>query len=147
MSRLRWATVELDAPADLAWSTLVDTRRWPEWGPSVARVELDPDTVADPAQPHRIGAGTVGHVRTAVGVRLAFRVTRFTAGRDWRWSVAGIPATDHRVEPLDEQRCRVGIGVPVAASPYLVVCRVALGRIRSLAEAGTGPGDPPVSSW
>lgn len=68
-------------------------------------------------------------MQTAVGVWVPFEITEFDEGRSWSWEVYGVPATDHRVEPIDEQRCRVGFGAPGVASPYLAVCAVALGRI------------------
>jgi hypothetical protein len=64
---------------------------------------------------------------------LPFTVTAVVDGRRWCWNVAGVPATDHTVTPLDDGRCRVGFGVPVVAAAYLAVCRVALRRIATLA--------------
>ncbi len=127
-------TAELAVPAEDAWSLLVDTRRWPDWGPSVASVELDPAPGVDPATSQLIQAGSTGSVLTAVRLRLPFRVTAFTPGRSWSWQVAGVAATDHRVEPLGPERCRVGFGVPVAAVAYLGVCRVALQRIGAILD-------------
>lgn len=122
-----WASREVDAPAEVLWDLLTDPARWPEWGPSVAAAELDGD---------RLRAGALGRVRTAVGVTVPVEVTAVEPGRRWAWRVAGIPATDHRVDPLGPGRCRVGIGVPAPAAPYLAVCHVALGRLERIATAG-----------
>jgi len=118
-------SVEILAPASAAWELLIDTSRWPEWGPSVSRVE---------SAEQYIGPGSSGRVQTVVGVWLPFRITEFAAGQHWGWEVAGIPATGHRVEPLGPDRCRVVFEVPLLATPYLAVCRLAVGRIRTILE-------------
>lgn len=118
-------TRQIAAPASTVWELLVDVERWPEWGPSVRSASVDG------GGPLRIGAR--GTVTTAVSVRLPFVITEFEHGRRWAWNVAGIPATDHGVEPADEARCCVRIGVPALALPYLAICRLALGRIDRLA--------------
>jgi len=117
--------VEIRAPASAAWELLTDTSRWPQWGPSVSRVE---------SAEQRIGPGSTGRIQTIIGVWLPFRVTEFVAGQRWNWEVAGIPATGHRVEPLGPDRCRVVFEVPLLAAPYLAVCRLALQRIRNILE-------------
>lgn len=105
------------------WGLLVDLDAWPRWGPSVAGASLDGD---------RLQLGSRGTVRTAVGVSLPFEVTRFEEGRRWAWSVAGVPATDHRVRPT-AHGCEVTFGVPWWAPGYLAVCALALRRIERLA--------------
>lgn len=127
---MRWATREIAAPAAAVWQELVDVERWPEWGPSVVAVE---------ASPLPLCAATSGRVRTLAGVWVPFRVTDFAAGSMWAWTVAGVPATAHRVEPLGEGRCRLGFGTPGWAVPYLAVCRVAMARIE---RAVMPPAEP-----
>ena len=121
--------VAVRAPGAAAWELLTDTRRWTEWGPSISGVECTE---------RFIGPGTIGWVRTVIGLRLPFRITEFEPGRRWCWAVAGIPATGHRVEPLAPDRCRVVFEVPLPAAPYLAVCRLAALRIRSILEGGRG---------
>ena len=118
-------SLEILAPASAAWKLLTDTSRWPEWGPSVSRVES-----AD----QYIGPGSTGRVQTIIGVWLPFRVTEFVAGQRWDWEVAGIPATVHRVESLGPDRCGVSFELPLLATPYLAVCRMAVQRISSILE-------------
>ncbi len=125
--KLLWVTAEIDATAADAWAVLVDPEAWPAWGPSVAGASIDAE---------QIGLGTRGTVTTVLGVKLPFEVTEFEAGHRWAWKVAGIGATSHTVDPLGPHRCRVGFGVPLAAAPYLAVCRVALGRIERLVSSG-----------
>ncbi len=118
-------SVEIPVPAAAAWKLLTDTSRWPEWGPSVSRVE---------SAERYIGPGSTGRVRTVIGVWLPFRITEFVAGECWEWEVAGIQATGHRVVPLGPHRCRVVFEVPLLATPYLAVCRLAAQRMRSILE-------------
>ena len=118
-------SVEIRAPASAAWKLLTDMSRWPEWGPSVSRVE---------SAEQYIGPGSTGRVQTIIGVWLPFRVTEFVAGQRWDWEVAGIPATGHRVESLGPDCCRVVFEVPLQAAPYLAVCKLAAERIRNILE-------------
>ena len=122
-----WITRELSVPAAEAWAVLVNVGTWPQWGPTVAAVRLDP-----PGPVGRIGAGRTGHVRAVVGPWVPFAITDFADGQHWSWRVAGIPATSHRVEVLGPRRCRVGFRVPLVAAPYALVCAVALRRIAGL---------------
>lgn len=108
----------------VAWDLLVDTSRWAEWGPSI--------TAVDPPD-ERLRARSTGRVRTAFGVWVPFTVTDFDEGRRWAWTVAGVPATTHTVEPAPGG-CTVSFGVPTLAAPYVLVCRAALRRIERLAQ-------------
>jgi hypothetical protein len=112
----------IEAPPERVWDLLVDTRRWPEWGPSVLDVE---------AHPPRIEEGSNGRVRTYFGRWLPFTVTR-ASDWSWAWRIGPIQATGHRVIPA-ETSCRVGFEVPLYAFPYLLVCWWALWRIETLA--------------
>ena len=118
-------SVVIQAPAAAAWNLLTDTSTWPQWGPSVSRVQ---------SAERYLGPGSTGRVRAVIGLWLPFRVTKFVAGERWDWEVAGIPATGHVVESLGPRRCRVVFEVPTLAAPYLAVCRLAARRIRSMLE-------------
>lgn len=111
----------------VAWDLLVDTSRWVEWGPSVTKVDVPGG---------RLRAHSTGRVRSPLGLWVPFAVSEFDDGRYWAWTVAGVPATTHTVEPAPGG-CRVTFGVPAPAAPYLVVCRAALRRIERLARAAT----------
>ena len=113
------------APPDVAWRLLTDLEAWSAWGPSVAGASIDTD---------ELRLGTRGMVRTAVGASLPFEVIVFEDGRRWAWTVAGVPATDHRVDATPHG-CRVTFGVPWWAPGYLAVCAIALRRIERLALA------------
>lgn len=112
------------APTEDIWALLTDTGKWPEWGPSI--------TCAGPATAGGLALGSRGKVRTVVGAALPYTVTAFEPGRYWAWSVAGIPATGHRVIPQDGG-CLVTFTVPWWAPAYLPVCALALRRIERLA--------------
>ncbi|MFC6722211.1 SRPBCC family protein [Halobacteriaceae archaeon SHR40] len=118
---------DIDAEPIAAWELLVEPRRWPEWGPSVRAVDCDDD---------RIQAGSTGRVRLPGGLWLPFEIEAYTelAGEQpghWRWRVAKIPATGHRVESSGV-KTRVVFEIPLAAAGYAPVCHRALDRIESI---------------
>ena len=110
----------IDAPSEAVWNTLTSLPDWPRWGLTVSRGEVDGDG------PLRLGAR--GRVWTPIGVPLPFVITEFVPGRKWSWQVAGIPATEHGVDP-DGTGCRVWMSAPMWAPAYLPVLEVALRRI------------------
>ena len=130
------------ASAEDVWALLTDTGTWPAWGPSVTGVEPAGNPAGPPAGPASgpiaetaaggLVPGSHGRVRTVLGPALPFTVTAYEPGRYWSWSVAGIPATGHRVVPQDGG-CLVTFTVPWWAPAYLPVCAVALRRIERLA--------------
>lgn len=123
MKRLTvWRSV--GTPSPVVWGLLTNPDRWPEWGPTVRSAELDG---------RRLQEGARGTVTTAGGVKLPFEVTEYSEGAFWAWNVAGLPATDHRVQEDGADRCRVGFGVPWPAAAYLTVCQVALRRLEAMA--------------
>jgi hypothetical protein len=128
-------TRRVAAPADVVWGLLTDTAQWPAWGPSISGVEPEP-TGDVPAE---LAPGSRGTVRTVLGPSLPYAVTAFEAGRYWSWSVAGIPATGHRVVPAPGG-CLVTFTVPWWAPAYLPVCALALRRIEQLATGPRAPG-------
>jgi len=113
---------EIHASPARVWELLVDTERWPEWGPSVRDVD---------APTRYITRGTTGHVRLPGGFRVPFEVTA-CEDRTWRWRVARIPATGHRVRERGEG-CVAAFEVPLYAAGYVPVCRRALSRLGEIA--------------
>lgn len=109
------------------WSVLVDLEAWPRWGPTVARAELLDGT--------ELGLGERGKVYTPVGMPLPFTITKFEPRRCWAWQVAGVPATAHGVEPVDEGT-RVWMSAPVLAAAYVPVLAIALQRIDRMTSTG-----------
>lgn len=121
--RQLWTSREIGAPAEALWALVADPSIWPEWGPSVRAVTLND---------REIRLGATGTVRTVVGLELPFEITVFEPGARWAWNVAGLPATEHIVELIEPNRCRVGFGVPWPVAPYVVICRQALSRLDAL---------------
>ena len=115
------------AEADAVWDILTDTEQWPQWGPSVSDVRADSRYVSE---------GATGEVRVLGGPWVPYEVDS-CRDRRWTWRVARIPATGHRVEPVSGGS-RASFEIPLAASGYAPVCRVALGRIERLATGGSG---------
>jgi hypothetical protein len=113
----------IQAPAERVWDCLVDTTRWPDWGPSVSAVDCSD---------RHVKAGSTGRVRTLVGLWLPFAITQFEESRFWSWRIAGIPATGHRVTPIDVDSCQLSFEVPRLAAPYARVCAIALRRIERI---------------
>jgi polyketide cyclase/dehydrase/lipid transport protein len=118
---------QIDASADAVWHILIDLDAWPRWGPTVASAELD-------------GAGfeqgATGRVWTPVGVPLPFVISELDPGRSWGWHVAGVPATQHGVEPAGAG-CRAWMSAPLWAPAYLPVLAIALRRIERMAVNAT----------
>lgn len=114
---------QLDAPADTVWQILTDLDAWPRWGLSVSRAQLNGAAFE---------LGATGTVWTPIGVPLPFVISELDQGRTWGWTVAGVPATRHGVEPLDDGS-RIWMSAPVWAPAYLPVLALALRRIDEMA--------------
>jgi uncharacterized protein YndB with AHSA1/START domain len=121
------ASVEIDAPADKVWQLLTEFRFWPQWGPTVRRVETKSAEVAP---------GVTGRVQTVVGIWLPFEITDVEPMRSWDWRVAGIKATGHEVSPISPERTWVQFTVSAYVGPYVAVLRRGLRRLKALAETG-----------
>ena len=114
----------IDSSVEHAWRILIDTRCWPEWGPSVKAVDC---------AERYIRKGSTGRVLTALGFWANFEITDFEEGSYWAWRAYGIAATGHRVQPLGSHRYRVSFEVPLFAAPYALICKLALRRIAKMA--------------
>ncbi|WP_375485564.1 SRPBCC family protein [uncultured Mycobacterium sp.] len=115
------------AAPQAVWKLLVDLDDWSRWGPPIRRAVLD--SGYDHLTRHATGT-----VYTWLPVGVPFVITEFEPNRYWAWTVAGLPATSHRVDPVDGG-ARVTIGVPWWSAAYLTVCSIALRRIERLLVA------------
>jgi hypothetical protein len=111
------------ASTQTIWELMTDTTQWPRWGPTVKAVR---------SSERYIRKGSKGQVLTAVGIWLPFVITEYEHKCRWRWKVASIRATGHRVQPADAGGCYLWFDVPVVAAPYLIICRMALNRIEDI---------------
>ncbi len=116
-------------PAD-AWQVLVDTRLWPVWGPSVKRVEC---------KQRLIGPGSAGRVKTSLGFSVPFTISEYRDQHFWAWRIGRFQATGHRLLEKEENSCTIAFDMPWWAALYLLVCMVALRRIKRLIEGGAYP--------
>lgn len=121
-------SLELPADAGTVWDLFADTRRWPEWGPSVSQVNADERYVRE---------GMAGQVKVLGAAWVPFEITTAT-DRRWTWNVAGIPATGHRVETVGPGRSRAVFELSPLAAGYVPVCQRALKRIEALVESDDG---------
>ncbi len=115
MSALR-SSLDIASPPDVVWERISSFEHWPSWGVTITAVE--PST-------GRVQPGSTGRVKTIAGFWLPFEITEVVAGASWSWTVAGVGATGHRVEPTAEG-CRATFTAPIWAPFYLPVLRTAL---------------------
>jgi Polyketide cyclase / dehydrase and lipid transport len=102
-------TFTVAAPAESVWTLFTDVVRWPEWTPSVVRVEI---VGADRAVQRRpqLAVGTEVRINQPGMPELTWVVTELTAGRSWTWESRspGVTTTaTHEIETIDSAACRV----------------------------------------
>lgn len=119
------SSIDIAAPREVVWNLISRLEHWPSWGVTVTAVE---------PRVGQVQTGAKGRVRTVAGVWLPFEITEVVEGESWGWKVAGISATDHRVEPTAEG-CRVTFAAPAWAPFYLPVLTRALEVLRQSIEA------------
>ena len=115
---------ELHASPDKIWGLITDTTKWPQWGPTVKSVR---------SSERFIRKGSKGQVLTSVGLWLPFVITEYEHKSFWSWKVASVRATGHRLRPTHSGGCYLWFEVPIFAAPYLLVCQMALNRVKSIA--------------
>jgi len=95
-------SVEIDAPAELAWEVFSDVERWPEWTASVTSlVALDGP---------RLAAGKRFAIKQPRMSKLVWKVTEVDPGGSWTWeqrSPGAVAYARHNVLPLPGGRTLV----------------------------------------
>jgi hypothetical protein len=115
----------INAPSKIVWEILTDTSYWTIWGPSVSSIR---------SKDRFIQSGTTGHVKVLGAIWLPFNITDFVPGKNWSWKVMNIHATGHRLESISTNQCRLFFEVPIIAFPYILICKIAIQRIKQIAE-------------
>ncbi len=100
-------SIEIAAPAERVWRTMLDVERWPEWTPTVTRSErLDAG---------ELGVGSRVRVRQPGVPAVVWQVTQLALGRSFTWhsGAAGVlrSSASHFVETLPAGGCRVTLSV------------------------------------
>ena len=130
-------TTDVDAPADVVFAVLTDVERWPEWTPTVTRVErLDGSSL-----PLAISS-RIRIVQPKVPPA-EWTVTALEAGRGFRMMSRSPGATvvaNHWAEPLgDGQRSRVTLSVTFSGWLGRMIARMMRGlNERYLAQEAAG---------
>ena len=88
-------TVDIAAPADRVWAVMADVERWPEWTPSVTRIQrLDPGP---------LGVGSRARIRQPGLPPATWKVSELVEGRSFTWVTRspGVRVTaKHGLEPM-----------------------------------------------
>jgi hypothetical protein len=124
-----WSHRAVATPTQAVSALLVDLDAWPQWGPTVTAARLDDGSRTNTG-------GARGAIRTPVGLWVPFELTELEvtpALARWSWTVAGVPATTHRVR-AEGPGCVVELGAPWWAPAYLPVLEVATRRLADLAQ-------------
>lgn len=103
-------SLDIAAPASRVWAVLADYRRDPEWRTGVLSMEPDTPGLAQPGtRVHEVLrlAGTTSDIGSVVDAVAPGRRV------DWH-TTSGSDADGFRmVEPIDDGRCRVSLGITV----------------------------------
>ena len=116
---------KINSPAERIWEIITDTCLWKKWGPSVSGVSSDNRYISE---------GSKGLIKIYPGFYLRYEITSFKYGQYWGWKVEGVNATGHFLFPLNDKKTVLAFDMPVFTPFYLLVCAVALGRIKKIAE-------------
>lgn len=88
-------TVDIAAPPERVWAVIADVERWPEWTPTVTRIQrLDPGPLA---------AGSRARIRQPKLPPAVWQVSELREGRSFTWvnqSPGVRVAATHSVEPI-----------------------------------------------
>ena len=87
-------SAEIDATPDQVWRVMTDVERWPEWTPSMTRVErLDPG-------PFQVGS--TARIKQPKFPAVVWQVTELEPEQSFSWTASGAGVTTlacHRITP------------------------------------------------
>lgn len=115
---------EIDALPETVWDILIDTRKWPIWGPSLSQVDC---------KDRYIKLGSTGRVKTVFSFWLSFTITEFRQLEYWNWRVGPLQATGHKLMRKNDGSCKLCFDMGLWAFAYVPICWFALGKIEKLA--------------
>jgi len=98
-------TILIDAPPEKVWSVYTDVERWPEWTPTMQKIERLEDGP--------LAAGSTARIEAKGGPPSVWTVTELTDGRSFTWesSARGVKLVAwHLIEP-DGDGSKVTLGV------------------------------------
>jgi uncharacterized protein YndB with AHSA1/START domain len=87
-------SVRIDAPPEKVWRVLTDVERWPEWTPSMTRVER--------LQTGPLQVGSTARIKQPKFPPTVWRVTELEPGRSFSWAAGGpgvATVGGHRMRP------------------------------------------------
>lgn len=70
-------SIHIDAPIETVWSVTQDVERWPEWTPTVTRVQLLGEG--------GLGLGSVARIKQPLQPEAEWVVTEFLPGKRFAW--------------------------------------------------------------
>lgn len=123
-------TIRIEAPAERSWSVISDIERWPEWTPSVKRVQRHDEG------PLRVGTSATLDLRG--GTTSRWTVSDVAEGRSFTWSARIGPAmrftADHIVEP-EGAGCRLTLVLTPSGALGTVMAPLLLAMSRRNVDA------------
>ena len=114
------ASVEINAAPEKAWSLVNNVEQWPEWIPSLKKIERVTEG------PLGVGSRVLVVARSLITVNLLMTVTEFTAGRRvvMEGKVLGVSMTRYyELEPLGQNRTKLTAGGEVSGILAFLVRR------------------------
>ncbi len=117
---------KIAATPETVWSVLTDTHLWPQWGPSLLRVDC---------QDRHIRFNSSGRVQTLFYFWLPFTISEFRDLDFWSWRIGPFGATGHKLDRTEDSSSMLCFDMPWWAAVYVPVCWLALVRIERISSS------------
>jgi carbon monoxide dehydrogenase subunit G len=105
------ASVEINATPEKAWASVNDVEKWPQWIPSLKKIEKVTDG------PLGVGSRVLVVAKSLITVNLWMTITEFVAGRRvvMEGKVLGVKMTRYyTLEPVGQDRTKLTAGGEVS---------------------------------